>query len=469
MLRLAQPIRVVLMLAISLVCGSSAWADNWPQFRGSESNAISPNALPLEWSDEDGQTQNIRWKVPLVGEGWSQPIIWEKNIYLTAAVPQAGDTNSGPEPYRGGGGRSRSDLTRTEYQYQVVCMDADSGQELWRTVCKEGRPPIPRHNTNTYATETPITDGQRIYAYFGMNGIYALNMQGKQVWEKDLGIYEMRADWGTASSPVLFDGRLYVQVDNQTDSFLVALDAATGAEVWRVSRDEKSQYSSPMIWNNSQRAELIVGGMTYRSYDPATGKLLWQLDMAKGRSSATPVAQGDRLYVGNELRNRGGDDDGGGRLFSVKPGGAGDITPPDDESSSEFIEWWIEKADMQMASPTICQGKLYLLERRTPNLHCVNVANGETVYRSRVRGAKAFWASPWTDGQRVYALDASGTTHVLASGDEYDLLAANELGQQTWGTPALADGRIFLRTVEQLYCIEDLSQNDVPLGDSELH
>ena len=456
--QLAQSIRVVLLLAISLACMSVVSADNWPQFRGSESDAITPKALPLKWSDEEGQTQNVRWKIPLTGEGWSQPIVWEKNVFLTTAVPQSGSVGSGPEPYTGGGGRSRDELTKNIYQYQVVCVDADSGQELWRTVCKEGRPPIPRHSTNTYATETPITDGQRIYAYFGMNGIYALDRQGNQVWKKDLGVYQMRADWGTASSPVLFDGRLYIQVDNQTDSFLVALDAETGEEAWRVSRDEKSQYSSPMIWENSQRNELIVGGMVYRSYDPATGKLLWQLDMDKGRSSATPIAQGDRLYLGNEYRNRGGEDDGGGRMFSVKPGGEGDITPPDGEPSSELIEWWIDKADMQMASPTICQGKLYLFERRTANMHCVNAANGETVYRSRVRGAKSFWASPWTDGQHVYAIDASGTTHVLDAGDQYEELADNDLGEQTWSSPALADGRIFLRTIEHLYCIEDLSE-----------
>ena len=265
----------------------------------------------------------------------------------------------------------------------------------------------------------------------------------------------MRANWGTASSPTLFDGKLIVQVDNQVESFMVALNAETGDEIWRVARDEKSQYSSPMIWQNSLRNELIVGGMVYRSHDPATGKLLWKLDMAKGRSSATPVADGDRLFVGNELRNRGGEDDGGGRMYCVKPGGSGDITPPDDSSKSEFIEWWIEKADMQMASPTLCNGKIYLFERNTGNMHCVNMETGETVYRKRVRGAKAFWASPWTDGSHVFALDSNGTTHVLSSSDKYELLAANELDQQTWSSPALADGRIYLRTVDNLYCIEN--------------
>lgn len=449
-------VRFLFFFSLVGCCGSWVVADNWPQFRGSDANAISPKPLPLNWSDENGTTSNVRWKIPVTGEGWSQPVVWDGSVILTAAVPVSAKIDTSPEPYTGGGGRSRDDLTKTDYRYQVICVDADSGTERWRKTCKQGPPPVPRHNTNTYATETPATDGQRIYAYFGMNGVYALDMQGNILWKRDLGVYEMRADWGTASSPCLFDGRLYIQVDNEVDSFLVALDAESGEEVWRVARDERSQYSSPMIWKNSQRSELIAGGMVYRSYDPETGKQLWQLDMDKGRSSATPVADGDRLFVGNEFRNRGGADDGGGRLFCIKPGGSGDITPPANAASTEFIEWWIQRADMQMASPTICNGHIYLFERRSDKMHCVDAASGKTVYRSRVPGAKAFWASPWTDGQRVYALDADGTTHVLAPGEKYESLARNPLGQQTWGTPALADGRIYLRTVDNLYCIDDL-------------
>ncbi len=445
---------------IALSVSAESHAENWPQFRGADTNAVSAAPLPVKWSAEDATTNNVRWQIAIPGEGWSQPVVWDNQVILTSAVPVTSTTGTGPENYSGGGGSQRDDLMDIDYQYQVMCFDADSGTQLWQTTCKQGRPPIPRHSTNTYATETPITDGQRIYAYFGMNGIYALDMRGNVLWKRDLGVFETRADWGTASSPTLFADRIYVQVDNQVDSFLVALDCKTGEEVWRVQRDESSQYSSPMVWRNSLRNELIVGGMFYRSYDLDTGKLLWQLDMAKGRSSATPVAHGDRLFVGNELRNRGGDDDGGGRLFCVKPGGAGDITPPDDATQSEFVDWWIEKADMQMASPTICQGKMYLFERQTGNMHCLDIANGDTVYRQRVRGAKAFWASPWTDGIRVYALDSDGVTHVISSGDKYELLAANDLNRQSWGTPAMANGRIYLRTVDQLYCIEDRIQQD---------
>ena len=231
------------------------------------------------------------------------------------------------------------------------------------------------------------------------------------------------------------------------------MDANSGRELWRVARDEATQYSSPIIWRNSLRDELIAGGMIYRSYDPATGKLLWQLDMAKGRSSATPLAVGDRLFVGTELRNRGGPDDGGGFLFAIKAGGSGDITPSRNAESGEFVAWKIARSGIQMASPAFCAGHLYLLERRAGILHCIHAESGVTAYRSRVPGARAFWASPWTDQERVFCLDDGGTTHVLAGGPKLRVVGRNVIDEQTWSSPAIADDALFLRTIDHLYCI----------------
>lgn len=448
------------LLAGVLLCltfSQASYSQNYPQFRGENADALSPQPLPTTWSDIDSEQTNIRWKISIPGEGWSQPIVWENRLYLTAAVPasKADQAKAGPEAHSGGYGRDRRDLVNVAYKYQVFCLDADTGSKVWERTVKLGKPPIPRHSTNTYATETPITDGKQIYAYFGMNGVHCLDMNGNIVWQKELGVYEMRAGWGTSSSPAILDERLFVQVDNEQQSFLTALNTRTGDELWRVNRSEASQYSSPLVWKNSVRNELIVGGMVYRSYDPATGKLLWQLDMNKGRSSATPIAFNDRLYVGNEFRNRGGADDGGGRLYRIKPGGSGDITPPNNAMKSEFIDWRMDKSGIQMASPTLLAGNLYFFERRRGLVRCVDAETGRLEYESRVSRAGAFWASPWSDGQHLFAMDSTGNTHVIAPGDKFKVVAYNKLAQHAWGTPAIANGRIYLRTAKNLYCIAD--------------
>jgi outer membrane protein assembly factor BamB len=383
-------------------------------------------------------------------------VVWDDLVFLTTAIPVDADVASTqPEPYRGGGGRQRSDLVENTYRWEVICLDANTGKIRWRQVARQGSPTIPRHSSNSYATETPVTDGTRVYAYFGMMGLYCYDVAGKLQWQRDFGTYETRAGWGTASSPLLFEGKLFLQIDNQQQSFLVALDDDTGDELWRVNRDEVTQYSTPIIWRNSQRNELIAGGEVTRSYDPATGRLLWKLDMAKGRSSATPLATADRLYVGTEFRNRGGPDDGGGFLFAVKPGGSGDITPLEGAVSSEFIAWRTAESGIQMASPVLCKGHIYLLERRLNIVNCIDAETGEKVYRTRVPGSRAFWASPWTCGECIYCLDDVGTTFVLAGGPEFGVVRQNVIEERAWSTPAAADGALFLRTIDNLYCIAE--------------
>jgi outer membrane protein assembly factor BamB len=177
--------------------------------------------------------------------------------------------------------------------------------------------------------------------------------------------------------------------------------------------------------------------------------------MEKGRSSATPLAVGDRLYVGTEFRNRGGADDGGGFLFAIKPGGSGDITPPEGQTESEFVAWKAARSGIQMASPVLCRNHLYLLERRSGTLHCLDAATGQAVYRQRLPGARAFWASPWTQDGKVFCVDTSGTTFVLSGGPELELIGQNEIDELTWSTPAIAGDALFFRTATRLFRIED--------------
>lgn len=446
-----------MVMASVMVVGmiGSLQAENWPQFRGEFFNSQAQSAIPATWNE----STNISWMIKNPGEGWSSPIVWGDNLFFTAAVLKqsaparpAPANDEQPGQRRRGGDDSR--LMQAVYSWQLYCLDAKTGKEKWTQVLKEAHPPLERHGDNTYATETPVTDGKHIWVYFGMIGLYCCDFDGKIVWQEDLGNFPMKAGWGTSSSPLLYEDTLFLQIDNEEQSFVVAIEKESGKEKWRVNRDEKSQYSSPIIWKNSTRDELVLGGVFTRSYDPRSGKLLWELDMQKGRSSASPVTDGDMLYVGNELRSRG-DDDGGGYLYAVKAGGSGDITPADGERTSEAVAWTLSKSGLQMSSPVVCEGHLYLLSRNGGIVNAVDQKTGESVYQKRISGAKAFWASPWVADGKVFCPDDSGTTHVLAGGPEFNILHTNTLPGQFWASNAISNGRLYLRSTEMLYCIAE--------------
>ncbi|QDT16452.1 outer membrane protein assembly factor BamB family protein [Alienimonas californiensis] len=388
------------------------------------------------------------------GEGWSQPAIVGDRLFLTAAVPVGADDV--PPPGQERGDDSYNGPTDGAYRYEVRCLDARTGETLWTRVARTGPPPLPRHRTNTYATETPVADGDRVSALFGLTGLYAFTLDGEPVWAKELEPREMRAGWGSASSPALHDGRLFLQTDTEDASDLRALDAATGEELWRIPRDEPSSYGSPVVWEHEGQAQLVAGGQVARGYDPANGEELWSLDMAKGRSSATPAPYGDVLLIGTEFRDRGGSDDGGGYLAAIQADARGDLGSV--ESPADGVKWAEERAGLQMASPAVADGTIFLFERRGGIVHLLDFATGEQRTRVRMAASAPFWASPLVSGGRVYALDETGTMHVVdsaASADDVTVLVRNETPGLFWASPAAVDGRLYLRSADALYCIAE--------------
>jgi outer membrane protein assembly factor BamB len=286
-----------------------------------------------------------------------------------------------------------------------------------------------------------------------MTGLYCYDYDGELVWTKDLGAYPMQRDWGTSSSPLLHDGMLYLQIDNEASSFLVALDPKTGEQHWRVARDAASSWSSPIIWKNKLRTELVTVGQRIHAYDPGSGKRLWEMDMGGGRSSGSAVADRDRLYVGNEERRQGVV--GGGILYAIRAGASGDITPQKGETTSTGAVWSQAKTGIAMASPLVYRGFVYVLQRGTGILSCYHAETGEPAYtRQRVPGARAFWATPWAHDGKIFCLDDVGTTHVLQSGDTFKLLDTNSLDDRFWASPAILPGTLVLRGADRVYCIK---------------
>lgn len=435
-------ITIIAIVLLSFIAGSCT--DNWPQFRGAGSNMLTDATdLPMEWGNEE----NISWKHPVKGNGWSSPITWGDKIFYTAAILDKStvkpDTAADPD-------KVVVNPQDAIYRWMVYCLDIESGKLLWESVAYEGKPGIKTHNGNTYASETPVTDGRRIYAYFGMTGIYCFDLDGNRIWEKNLGAYKTRGDWGTSSSPVLFGNILYLQVDNQEESFLVALNKKTGDEIWRVSREEETNWSTPVIWKNQKRTELVTGGVKARSYNLKNGELYWEIDLGGGRNTTSAVADRDMLYLGNEPRR--GD---GGILFAVKAGAEGDITPDEGDSTSAGVLWTRPNSNLNMASPLLYEGYIYNIGRRTGNISCIDATTGELIYsKTKIPDANGFWASPWAYDGKIFCLDDQGATHVIKAGKDFQLISTNRIDETTWASVAIARNSIIIRGVNNVYCIK---------------
>ncbi|HVJ82365.1 MAG TPA: PQQ-binding-like beta-propeller repeat protein [Planctomycetia bacterium] len=419
--------------------------DRWPQFRGPDAAGVSQRTdLPSSWSE----SENVRWKIPAPGLSWSSPIVWDGKVYLTAAVPDKPQEPPKPGLYFGGDRMSPRDAT---YVWEVLCIDLVTGKVDWRFKANQGKPKTPIHLKNTYASETPVTDGERIYAYFGAAGLYCVSASGSTVWQKDLGAYKTKMAWGTASSPILVGDRLIVQVDNEENSFIVAFDKRTGAELWRKERKEATSWSTPFVWKNDLRTEVVaVATKKVRSYDPASGDLLWELGPNSVIACPTPIATRDLLYVSTGYVM----DPYQKPLYAIKPGGKGDISPEKDKTSGPFVAWSQRFGGAYMPSPVKVGDRLFVLYD-LGMVACFDAATGKEIYgKQRLPGSGGFTASPWSYGGKVYCLSESGTTFVIDGGTAFKIEGKNRLDGMFCATPAIADGKLLIRSATHLYCIE---------------
>ncbi len=431
-----------------------AHAENWSQFRGAELNGVVKEAkLPLDW----GPDKHVVWKIDLPGVGWSQPIVWGDKIFLTTAES---DQQAKPNAQNKGPGLAgyADFLTRgavvipppnVAYKWKVMCLDAATGQTVWEKVAREGRPTITTHANNTYASETPVTDGERVIAYFGMAGVYCFDLAGNPLWTRDLGTHRMQFGWGTGSSPMLYGDCVYVQCDNDEKSFLVALDKKTGQDVWRVDRDEKSNWATPYIWRNKLRTELVTaGGNQMRSYDPKSGELLWSMN-GSGRTATTPVGDAELLFVDSYDRLTGQ----GGSMAAVRPGGSGDISIPAKQASSDRIAWSVFIKGGRLASPALCQGFVYTVEQGGGFIHCLDAKTGAEHYRKRLPDAAGLTSSPIVVGDKIYCTDQNCKTFVIQAGNDLQVVATNDLGEFCWSSAAIAGDKLLIRTVDHLFAV----------------
>lgn len=440
-----------LILGITVL--NAAAQNNWPQFRGEQSLGISTNPnLPTAWSTN----LNVAWKTAVPGYGWSSPIVWGDKIFVTSVV-RDGEV----EPPKKGlyfGGERKTPTTNTQH-WLVYAFAWDTGKKLWEREVHAGVPATSVHLKNTYASETPVTDGERVYAYFGNVGLFCLDLAGKEVWSKKLGPFKTRYGWGTAASPVLHGDRIIVVNDNDEGSFLAAFNKQTGEQLWRVDRDEKSNWATPFIWANEQRTELIAPGTKrVRSYD-LEGKVLWEFGGMSSIVIPTPFAHSGLLYVcsgyvGDKTRP----------VFAIRPGASGDISLKDGETNNQFIAWYEKTAAPYNPSPLLYGDYFYVLFD-FGFLSCRAAATGKEVYdkqRINLDGTSAFTASPWAYDNKIFCLSEDGDTFVFHAGPEYRLIGKYSLGEMCMATPAIARDSLIIRTTGNLYRIKNAATGQRP-------
>lgn len=430
---------LVLLLAV-LPAASALAGDHWPQFRGPAAGVAEDDVGPVTWS----ATTNVAWQIEAPGRGWSSPVVWGERVFLTSVVTEGKFEDARKGLYFGG---ERLKPSQDVHHWMVFCFDFKTGKKLWEKEVHKGVPPSPVHIKNTYASETPVADGERLYAYFGNVGLFCLDLDGKQLWSQSWGSFKTRLGWGTAASPVLYKDQLFIVNDNEEQSFLVALDARTGKQRWRVERDEKSNWATPFVWENARRTELVTSGTKrVRSYD-LDGKLLWELGGMSSIAIPTPFARHGLLYVGSGYVL-----DKKKPLLAIKPGAAGDITP-EGEAGNEFIAWRLKSAGPYNPTPLAYGDHLYVLYD-LGLLSCYDARTGQALYEKERLGGQ-FTVSPWAYGGKVFCLNEDGETHVIEAGPKFRHLGTNSLDEMCMATPAAVRGSLLVRTLTKLYRIAD--------------
>jgi outer membrane protein assembly factor BamB len=432
------------ILIVALICSllHAASADpNWPQFRGPHSLGVAEDAkLPDRWS----QTENVAWKTNIPGTGWSSPIVWGDKIFVTSVV-SAGATEAPKKGLYFGG--ERYELSKDEHRWMVYAVDFKSGKILWEREAHKGLVTASRHLKNSYASETPVTDGERVYAYFGNLGLFCYDLKGKLLWKQMFEPRKTRFGWGTAASPVLYKDRLYLVNDNDEKSFLLALDKKTGAQIWQVEREVGTNWATPYVWENERRAELIVPATkAVRSYD-LSGKVLWEFKGMSSIAIPTPFSKFGLLYVASGYVG-----DQHRPVYAIKPGASGDISLKEGETSNQFIAWYLRQGAPYNPSPLVYGDYYYTLyDRGFFTAH--DARTGKEIYaKQRLDpNISGFTSSPWAYNGKIFCLSEDGDTYVIQAGPEYKLLGKNSLDELAMATPAIANGSLILRTASKLY------------------
>ena len=440
------------LLAAGLAHGSvGVGADDWPQWRGPDGSGMARGSAPLRWSE----SENVLWKVAVPGRGFSTPVTWGDKLFLTTAVPigdaPAAEPEEQPEEQpegqpAGDSGRRRrrsGSGPQVEQEFLVLCLDRTTGKELWRKSPRKATPHEGYHaQYGSFASASPVTDGERVYVSFGSWGLYCYDLSGELMWERDPGVkMQMSNAFGEGTTPALWGDSLVQVYDHEGDSFIVCLDKQTGKERWRAARDEPSSWATPLILEHAGVVQVVTAGTTaVRSYELATGKLLWHCSGLGANAIPTPVRNGDTVLLMTGFRNP--------KLMAIRLGGEGDLT------GTDAVLWSTTEGTSYTPSPVLCDGRLYCLMDRG-FLSCFDAATGQGLYaQERLPRGSQFKASPVGADGHLYLASESGDVFVVRMGTQLELVATNTLADQFFvSSPVVAGGKLYLRSQTHLICI----------------
>lgn len=433
---------------LSLQVSTSLAGENWPQFRGPRASGIAEGRAPTRWSIEP--PRNVPWKVPVPGLAHSSPIVWGDRIFLTTAVNDQGE----PRLRVGLYGDIASIEGESRQKWQVLSFDKRTGALLWAQTAYEGVPKIKRHPKSTHANPTPATDGLRVVAFFGSEGLYCYDFSGKLLWKRDVGVLESGffqapdAQWGFASSPLIYQGKVIIQADVLKDSFVAALSLEDGRTLWRTPRADVPTWSTPNIVETGDGAQVVVNGWKHiGGYDAATGKEIWQLAGGGDIPVPTPVVGQGLVFITNAHGS-------GSPIFAIRASARGRISP-NANGAGEHIAWSIPQGGAYMQTPLVYGDYLYS-SRDNGVLSCFKATTGELLYRERLgTGSTGFSASPVAADGKLYFTSEEGEVYVVKAGPTFELLAVNALGEVTMATAAISEGVLFFRTRSHLVAVSE--------------
>lgn len=401
------------------VAPSDAAEGHWPHWRGPLMNGVAPDADP---PTEFGEDRHLRWKAAVPGDGSSSPVIWGERLFLLSAQPSGDGHPAG------------------SFDFNVLCFDRHTGELLWQQTARREVPHEGHHKHHGYASHSPVTDGERLYVHYGSRGVHAFDLEGKKLWERDLGRMRTRRGFGEGSSPLLYHGTVFINWDHEGDSFITALDAATGETRWKMPREESTSWSSPMLVEHEGKAQVVVSATRrVRSYDPQTGELIWEAGGQTLNVIPMPVSGFGMVYATSGFMGK--------VLQAIELGHQGDLT------GGPAIRWSVDRGTPYVPSPLLYERQLYVLDTNRAILSCYEAPTGKANYvQQRLPNMTDVYSSPIGAAGRVYIADRDGVVLVLRNGPTLDLLAENRLDEGIDASLAAIGDALYIRGKRHLYC-----------------